>query len=239
MVTQTGIRNMSLPLAMSTPVGVDENTPNLEEVQSFPVVGIADDGTHFHQDTVTGQMYKMSEDFHNRIPGILASRMTSTIIPTMTTTVPESFTSDEYLNAIIQLSNETPSQTVLTDILRQVNTDNVMNFTEVVTEINQKEFIPPTTQDYSGQSYKTGYTAPTMYTDYSMGNITYVNDLVNGVSSKINVFRNTVNTADMGPFQQPVFSPVNKFIKEAGNRLEISSTTIYIPINKFYNTLSA
>ena len=67
-------RNMTLPLSMNPPIDVNENTPNLEEIQSFPVAGRALDGTHFHQDPITGQMYRMTDELHARIPQILASR---------------------------------------------------------------------------------------------------------------------------------------------------------------------
>ena len=71
-------RNMNLPLSMNPPIQVDENTPNLEEIQSFPVAGRALDGTHFHQDPVTGQMYRMTDELHARIPQILANRRSQT-----------------------------------------------------------------------------------------------------------------------------------------------------------------
>ena len=78
-MTTTGLqsgttRNMSLPLALALPIQVTETTPNLEAIQNFPVAGRGLDGTHFHQDPVTGQMYVMSDELHQRIPGIIASR---------------------------------------------------------------------------------------------------------------------------------------------------------------------
>jgi len=72
-----GVRNMNLPMSSARPIEVDENTPNLEEIQGFPVAGTAADGTHFHQDPVSGQMYKMSTDLHQRIPQILRDRTIS------------------------------------------------------------------------------------------------------------------------------------------------------------------
>lgn len=70
------VRNMNLPLSRATPIQVTETTPNLEGIQNFPVAGRGLDGTHFHQDPVTGQMYQMSAALHDRIPQILADRKT-------------------------------------------------------------------------------------------------------------------------------------------------------------------
>lgn len=52
---------------------VDETTPNLEMIQSFPVVS-RDGNVHIHQDPNTGQMYQMTTEFHSRIPQIVASQ---------------------------------------------------------------------------------------------------------------------------------------------------------------------
>lgn len=59
--------NMNLPLASAIPINVNENIQNLQQIQSFPVVGIGPNGIHFHQDPVTGQMYRMTTEFHDRI----------------------------------------------------------------------------------------------------------------------------------------------------------------------------
>ena len=80
------VRNMNLPLSRATPIQVTETTPNLEEIQGFPVAGRGLDGTHFHQDPVTGQMYQMSEEFHQRIPEILLNRMSEPVGVLTTTT---------------------------------------------------------------------------------------------------------------------------------------------------------
>jgi len=55
---------------MSEPIIVDETTPNLEKIQSFPVVQ-KNNNNHFHQDPITGQLYRMTDEFHQRIPEIL------------------------------------------------------------------------------------------------------------------------------------------------------------------------
>lgn len=73
------VRNMNLPLSRATPIQVTEITPNLEEIQNFPVAGRGLDGTHFHQDPVSGQMYVMTAEFHSRIPEILANKKSMSV----------------------------------------------------------------------------------------------------------------------------------------------------------------
>jgi len=76
MTTTTVVGSMGvrgLPMSNDIPIIVDENTPNLAEIQSFPVV-VSGGGIHMHQDPVSGQRYRMSDDFHSRIPQILADR---------------------------------------------------------------------------------------------------------------------------------------------------------------------
>lgn len=71
--------NMGLPFSSNLPIDVNENTSNLEEIQNFPVVGRTPNGIHFHQDPITGQMYRMTEILHQRIPMILSSKKISPI----------------------------------------------------------------------------------------------------------------------------------------------------------------
>lgn len=68
----------NLPQSNSPVIVVSESTPNLMEIQNFPVVsrnGIF----HIHQDPRTGQRYSMTDEFHMRIPQILASRQNSVV----------------------------------------------------------------------------------------------------------------------------------------------------------------
>ena len=73
-----GIPQRSLSMIL-----VDETTPNLEEIQSFPVI-YRNGNVHIHQDPSTSQMYQMTDEFHSRIPQILAERasaMTGGVMP--------------------------------------------------------------------------------------------------------------------------------------------------------------
>ena len=73
-----GIPQRSLSMIL-----VDETTPNLEEIQSFPVI-YRNGNVHIHQDPSTSQMYQMTDEFHSRIPQILAgstSAMTGGVMP--------------------------------------------------------------------------------------------------------------------------------------------------------------
>jgi hypothetical protein len=78
-----------LPMSSALPIIVNESTPNLAEIQSFPVV-VRNGGIHIHQDPVTGQRYRMTDEFHSRIPQILAGNsstigMTGGVMPSTIT----------------------------------------------------------------------------------------------------------------------------------------------------------
>lgn len=59
------------PQGVVNVIQVDETTPNLQMIQSFPVVS-RNGNVHVHQDPVTGQMYEMTDEFHSMIPQIVA-----------------------------------------------------------------------------------------------------------------------------------------------------------------------
>lgn len=64
----------NLPQSNSPVIVVSESTPNLMEIQNFPVVsrnGIF----HIHQDPTTGQRYSMTDEFHMRIPDIVGGNV--------------------------------------------------------------------------------------------------------------------------------------------------------------------
>lgn len=60
-----------IPQNVTNAIRVNETTPNLQMIQSFPVVS-RNGNTHIHQDPVSGQMYEMTDEFHSMIPQILA-----------------------------------------------------------------------------------------------------------------------------------------------------------------------
>lgn len=115
------VRNMNLPLSRATPIQVTEITPNLEEIQNFPVAGRGLDGTHFHQDPVSGQMYVMTAEFHNRIPQILANRIN------MNSNVASA---EQYNESVISylenlMTEESKKENITTNILQEFNTTTV------------------------------------------------------------------------------------------------------------------
>jgi hypothetical protein len=69
--TVSSMGAQGLPMSSALPIIVNESTPNLAEIQSFPVI-VSGGGIHIHQDPVTGQRYRMTDEFHSRIPQILA-----------------------------------------------------------------------------------------------------------------------------------------------------------------------
>ncbi len=75
--TVSSMGAQGLPMSNALPIIVNENTPNLAEIQSFPVI-VSGGGIHMHQDPVSGQRYRMNDEFHSRIPQILADRQSST-----------------------------------------------------------------------------------------------------------------------------------------------------------------
>jgi hypothetical protein len=82
-VSSMGVQG--LPMSSALPIIVNESTPNLAEIQSFPVV-VRNGGIHIHQDPVSGQRYRMTDEFHSRIPQILAGNsstigMTGGVMP--------------------------------------------------------------------------------------------------------------------------------------------------------------
>lgn len=90
-ITQTAI----IPQGVMNVIRVNENTPNLQIIQSFPVVS-RNGNVHIHQDPVTGQMYEMTDEFHSMIPQIVAgnsSVMTGGVMPNFGGNMTDSMTS--------------------------------------------------------------------------------------------------------------------------------------------------
>ena len=108
-ITQTAI----IPQGVMNVIRVNENTPNLQIIQSFPVVS-RNGNVHIHQDPVTGQMYEMTDEFHSMIPQIIAGTsnvMTGGVMPTITTNVGNiNFISDNIENyLLVVVTEDTPN----------------------------------------------------------------------------------------------------------------------------------
>lgn len=108
-ITETAI----IPQGVMNVIRVNETTPNLQLIQSFPVIS-RNGNIHIHQDPVTGQMYEMTDEFHSMIPQIIAgnsSVMTGGVIPTTTTNIGDvNFISDDIENySVILVKESTPN----------------------------------------------------------------------------------------------------------------------------------
>lgn len=102
-----------IPQNVTNAIRVNETTPNLQMIQSFPVVS-RNGNIHIHQDPVSGQMYEMTDEFHSMIPQILAGTsnvMTGGVMPTITTNVGNiNFISDNIENyLLVVVTEDTPN----------------------------------------------------------------------------------------------------------------------------------
>jgi hypothetical protein len=232
------VRNMNLPLSRATPIQVNETTPNLEEIQNFPVAGRGLDGTHFHQDPVSGQMYVMTEEFHQRIPQILADRqlMSSDI-----------FTDNGYGSTLTVI--DTSSQPTITNQLGLSNDNKIFNVSviplnDTVIDLNKlSDYVEMT----NGLSDVADYTNMDMGIYGGMsGQIIDTDNVNNRVSlekdknlseniTQISINRFPITQiSKMGVFQTNYFIPINRFINTSNMSSDFGvSYEKYSPINKF------
>lgn len=120
--SSTGVQG--LPMSTALPIPVNENTPNLAEIQSFPVI-IRGNGIHMHQDPVSGQRYRMNDEFHSRIPEILSSREMSRI-----SQQEESNSVELYLKSL--MTSESKPSNLVTNTMESfsastINSQNIMD----------------------------------------------------------------------------------------------------------------
>ena len=229
------VRNMNLPLSRATPIQVTETTPNLEEIQGFPVAGRGLDGTHFHQDPITGQMYVMSDELHQRIPQILQNRMSEPVgVLTTTIETPSPTDTSDFLTLASSRFNEINENIGFSDLLGVTTVSDVMSFTQVVDDVQQSSFVPIRNQDYTMSTYKpadtvggniyttTGFDFPPTTT------IQIVNPINNSLPTDI---------INVGVESLQLSKPINKFVNSSGTLSDNLNTRYYIPINKFYNSI--
>lgn len=62
-----------MPQGVMDVIRVNENTPNLQLIQSFPVIS-RNGNVHIHRDPTNGQMYEMTDEFHSMIPQMVSNR---------------------------------------------------------------------------------------------------------------------------------------------------------------------
>jgi hypothetical protein len=123
-------RNMNLPLSMARPISVTEFTPNLEQIQNFPVVGTSIDGTHFHQNPTTGQMYRMTDETHKILSERLSQIVNSEYTPNDTSVTffdykKEPFKIYDFYKNSFEMNNESFDNSISTNTI-----DNQINFVQ-------------------------------------------------------------------------------------------------------------
>lgn len=222
------VRNMNLPLSRATPIQVTETTPNLEEIQNFPVAGRGLDGTHFHQDPVSGQMYVMTDEFHQRIPEILRNRITTTTSNVGilgTNTVSNGLTLLNRLmtlpiakdEPILKVNNEpTGVSTIGGRSLSSIFSKTPENMNNTLSVIE----IP--IQNYSSRIYG--------------GNVSQVpNYSITSLNKPINIINNT-SAIDVFSIMLNYYKPTNLFLNTSYNQTTSTyGISYFIPVNRFIN----
>lgn len=212
--------NMNLPLSTARPIEVTETTPNLEQIQNFPVAGRAADGTHFHQDPVSGQMYRMSAELHDRIPEIL--RNLSIKIKNIDT----NYYGEKLKTDLSPVSNNNTS----------LFTDSMYNLNKSITSNIYDDYIHSL-----GESEKIK-----VINQYDISNVVIGNEYLNKISienkilnsdyvSTTNIFYNKLinNTSNI---ESEYYKPINSFFNTSYNQMiSVYRTSYFLPINKFIN----
>lgn len=216
----SGVRNMNLPMSSARPIEVDENTPNLEEIQGFPVAGTAADGTHFHQDPVSGQMYRMSTDLHQRIPEIIRNRQTSNQEGLSNTAT------IDISNVTIEPTTETSSLNTVVDRTSSISnaSTNTFLFGDEDLSINFDFFQEDL--KYTGDYYNNFMEMYGITSQYYTGESI---DIVN-IMNNANDVLFTTPTID---FNRSI--PINMYVNSKSTNILTDYSTRYIPINIFYN----
>jgi hypothetical protein len=208
--------NMNLPLSTARPIEVTETTPNLEQIQNFPVAGRAADGTHFHQDPVSGQMYRMSAELHDRIPEILIYR-------------------------INDLKTYKSYDINVNDVFSKINLPNII-FSGMTSELKKNPFNFNLYTTISGiDNSEIGYYELNQNnTPISFENNNGVNQ--NIFTNNSNISENVINNFSLfKPLVNAITNSlqnniqVNKFLNLNSYQFSNDNLLYFIPINKFYN----
>lgn len=234
------VRNMNLPLSRATPIQVTETTPNLEEIQGFPVAGRGLDGTHFHQDPITGQMYVMSSTLHDRIPQILSDRtsMSGGVATRMYDGIPTVSTQNGKNNTNI-LSNPIDyfnfsQKSAPNEPFLRINGESMPTSTISARSISSLFSIDSRYLNMSSnlRLFKVlddtkSYPQTTTNSDLTQTSIFY--------TSPVNIFNNFTPSVSLTDTTYR-FIPLNIFANVLiSSNLSSFNNSQYIPINKFYN----
>ena len=141
-VSSMGVQG--LPMSSALPIIVNESTPNLAEIQSFPVV-VRNGGIHIHQDPVTGQRYRMTDEFHSRIPQILAGNssvigMTGGVMPVSIPYVTTEYSLQSQFEDPIIFTDSNSLVSQLREYIVKVETDRDRVLSDVTERSIQNEY---------------------------------------------------------------------------------------------------
>lgn len=227
-VSSMGVQG--LPMSNTLPIIVNESTPNLAEIQSFPVV-VSGGGIHIHQDPVSGQRYRMNDEFHSRIQQILADRQSGVNTNTDTT---DSVT--QYLNDLLaytgkpeNLVKEVPmeTQSVVT-----INSKDILDSAIGITNIQNNGQTITATQP-NGISISQNTNIP------GLGSQQQKNELQKSLESQLNsrpqLFSRETSTSQTIVFAQKTMSSTNMFSPISQTQLQSIATTTKTnyPVNTF------
>ena len=228
--TVSSMGAQGLPMSNALPIIVNENTPNLAEIQSFPVI-VSGGGIHMHQDPVSGQRYRMNDEFHSRIPQILADRQSGVNSNTDTT---DSVT--QYLNDLLtytskpeNLVKEVPmeTQSVVT-----INSKDILDSAIGITNIQNNGQTITATQP-NRISISTNTNIP------GLGSQQQKNELQKSLESQLNsrpqLFSRETSTSQTTIFTQKTMSSTNMFSPISQTQLQSITTTTKTnyPVNNF------
>lgn len=123
---------------MPSAIDVDENTPNLQEIQSYPVV-MRDGEIHFHQDPISGALYKMTDNFHTKISEIIENKKKINLIK------------DEYVEAYSSLYSDVDFFSPILNSF-SIKNDELTSFNQELNKVNTviEEINEPRTIEIDG-----------------------------------------------------------------------------------------
>jgi hypothetical protein len=253
------VRNMNLPLSRATPIQVTETTPNLEEIQNFPVAGRGLDGTHFNQDPVSGQMYVMTDEFHQRIPEILLNnvvkkqnelieQINSTVkkvenIPLMKVSTSIDLTSNQNISVVRDKIITTSSKTSVVDLtrLKKVIFDGIYSTAVLSNTVSTPNLSQNTAMNVDNRfdlglnQNQSGY----FDNDFVTNTLNERTTFTEVIPQPLNQSKLINGLSNKGSVQGDIYTPIN--VINSGNNIAQKSSGMYnrfIPINFFINKSS-
>lgn len=221
-------RDMTLPMSSAMPINVTENTPNLEQIQSFPVTMRNPNGIHFHQDPVTGQMYRMTSEFHSRISDIVSNKK-STDGNNLNNS---QMTSAEQLQEFVEISSvnrRLDANSIFTAMVENTISDNIEPFSQTISTVAQTVYTPSRNPDYSQESF---------FENFNINRLNYTNGQIFDNSSQNNTYtqKNIIYVTDENSNRRPAnklsglfnVSSTNQFINNESDKKSMNTISTLV-----------